>query len=183
MKYRCLSLWQPWATLAAMGVKKFETRGKDTKIRGTVLIHAAQNLKGIQSLNTMLPVEDAKLFKAVMPQLFQAGFAWKDIPLGAIVGAVNITATYKSEYLKKYFDIRRDPFGEYGMDFKPSMIPHLPYREDVEMAEAFGDYRPGRYGWKLEDCRLFKEPIPAKGSQGFFFWEGTLGEMEGFPLK
>lgn len=38
---RGLSLWQPWATLMAQGLKKYETRAWYTAYRGMVAIHAA----------------------------------------------------------------------------------------------------------------------------------------------
>ena len=37
-----LSLTQPWATLVAIGAKKWETRSWSTKYRGPLLIHAAK---------------------------------------------------------------------------------------------------------------------------------------------
>jgi hypothetical protein len=41
---KALSLWQPWASLIALGVKTIETRGWATKYRGPLAIHAAQRL-------------------------------------------------------------------------------------------------------------------------------------------
>ena len=46
MIIRCISLWQPWASLMARGHKYFETRSWDTKIRGEVWIHAAKSVEG-----------------------------------------------------------------------------------------------------------------------------------------
>lgn len=46
---RCISLWQPWASLVALGIKTTETRGKPapSTILGTRIgIHAARSLKG-----------------------------------------------------------------------------------------------------------------------------------------
>ncbi len=37
---------------------------------------------------------------------------------------------------------------------------------------AFGDWSPGRFGWILRNPVLFDKPIPAKGAQGFWNWEG-----------
>ena len=39
---RALTVWQPWATLLAEGIKKNETRSWSTSIRGPVAIHAAR---------------------------------------------------------------------------------------------------------------------------------------------
>ncbi len=39
---KALSLTQPWATLVAIGAKRYETRGWSTPYRGPVAIHAAK---------------------------------------------------------------------------------------------------------------------------------------------
>lgn len=40
---KAISLWQPWATAIAVGVKKIETRHWYTKYRGPLAIHAAKH--------------------------------------------------------------------------------------------------------------------------------------------
>jgi len=42
MTIPCLSLWQPWATAIALGIKKNETRSWATNYRGWLAIHAAK---------------------------------------------------------------------------------------------------------------------------------------------
>lgn len=42
MKIKALSLWQPWASLIAIGAKKIETRGWSTKYRGPLVICSAK---------------------------------------------------------------------------------------------------------------------------------------------
>lgn len=37
-----------------------------------------------------------------------------------------------------------------------------------ELERAYGDYGAGRFGWILEDVIALRNPIPFKGSQGFF---------------
>ena len=39
---RAISLWQPWATAIAVGVKQIETRHWKTDYRGPIAIHAAK---------------------------------------------------------------------------------------------------------------------------------------------
>lgn len=41
---KALTLWQPWASLVALGHKRIETRCWETKYRGTLAIHAAAAL-------------------------------------------------------------------------------------------------------------------------------------------
>lgn len=43
---RTISLWQPWATLIALGHKRYETRSWGTAHRGLVAIHAAKRPLG-----------------------------------------------------------------------------------------------------------------------------------------
>lgn len=40
-RVKALTLWQPWASLVALGVKTIETRSWSTKYRGPLAIHAA----------------------------------------------------------------------------------------------------------------------------------------------
>ena len=37
---------------------------------------------------------------------------------------------------------------------------------------ALGDYSPRRYAWELTDVEMFKKPIPARGQQGLWEWDG-----------
>lgn len=39
---KAISLWQPWASAIAQGIKTIETRGWPTKYRGPLAIHAAR---------------------------------------------------------------------------------------------------------------------------------------------
>ena len=39
---KAISLWQPWASLVAMNLKRFETRSWSTSYRGEIAIHAAK---------------------------------------------------------------------------------------------------------------------------------------------
>jgi hypothetical protein len=63
------------------------------------------------------------------------------IPLGAIVAAARLVDVKPTEEL----------IGDIGA-----------------LERLYGDYSPGRFGWVLEEVRAFVEPIPFRGSQGFF---------------
>lgn len=41
MTFKCISLWQPWASLWAAGIKKYDTRSWCTGYRGMLLVHAS----------------------------------------------------------------------------------------------------------------------------------------------
>jgi hypothetical protein len=38
----------------------------------------------------------------------------------------------------------------------------------------FGDYTPGRFAWEFANMRMLPEPIPAKGAQGLWNWNGDV---------
>ncbi len=46
-----------------------------------------------------------------------------------------------------------------------------------EFEREFGDYGPGRFGWRFKNVRVLKEPIPAKGMLGLWRWDAP-GELE-----
>lgn len=74
-RIRILTLWQPWASLIALGLKTYETRTWGTNYRGPIAIHAAKR-----------PMDD--LAQDVWEEcLHAAGMKGSDIelPLGAIV--------------------------------------------------------------------------------------------------
>lgn len=42
---KALTIWQPWASLIAIGAKKIETRPWQTKYRGPIAIHASKHIE------------------------------------------------------------------------------------------------------------------------------------------
>lgn len=42
----------------------------------------------------------------------------------------------------------------------------------TEQERALGDYSPGRWAWVLKNPVMFDTPVPAKGKQGWWNWEG-----------
>jgi len=160
MKYKVLTLTQPWATLVAIGAKRIETRSWYTMFRGPLLIHAAAGL-GLGGRREMIARCRSDYFdKALESAGYWPVSAIDALPYGAIVAATE---------LRGCFRIERDP--RTGREV---------YRDartlvDVGLPEvAFGDYTPGRFAWLLTDVRRLPTPIPAKGALGLWTWEGDL---------
>lgn len=75
---KAISLWQPWASLIAAGLKRHETRHWPTSYRGPIAIHAAKRLD--------VAGAPEELCIAVF------GKSWRDVlPLGAIVAVAQLT--------------------------------------------------------------------------------------------
>jgi hypothetical protein len=80
---KMLSLQQPWATLAVLGIKRWETRSWQTAYRGPLAIHAAARL----------PAAGRALFRTepFRTLLDRAGYPDADsLPLGAVLGVVQL---------------------------------------------------------------------------------------------
>lgn len=151
---KAISLWEPWASLIACGVKTWETRCWPTSYRGELLICAAKGGLGKFAMEETL---SQRAFQQGLQYLlpdWEPGHALdSNIAAGnkvnashlnfgkavAVVHLVNCMPTYKMNVIEH---IRAD----------------LPY----------GDFSPGRFAWKLENIRRIKTPFPVKGMQGFF---------------
>jgi activating signal cointegrator 1 len=152
MKYKVLTLTQPWATLVALGAKKIETRSWATSYRGPLAIHAAKGLGsgGEQGLMELCRTEP---FRSV---LLDAGYLGTPVlPRGAIVAVCELIGC-----------VPTIGTGPKGTDW----INDLSDQE-----RAFGDYTPGRYALPLDNVRALPEPIPARGALGLWTWEGDIG--------
>jgi hypothetical protein len=143
---KAISLWQPWASAMALGVKRIETRSWETKYRGPLAIHAAKkrDAEVRDAIETLIPL---------CPRL--AG----DLPYGAIVGACNLIACVP-------MTLKDDGYAHLGKFVEPSAYEALL----TDLERAFGNYEPGRWAWITDSMIALPEPIPFRGAQGFFEW-------------
>jgi hypothetical protein len=130
---RTISLWQPWATLVALGAKRIETRhwrAPAALVGQRIGIHAAKT-------RTHLPLAHTPPFDGHLDQVA--------LPLGAVVATAVLD--------------RCSEITERGARELAARLPD---------EYAFGLYEPGRYAWVLRDLIALPEPVPFRGSQGFF---------------
>lgn len=87
---KCISLWQPWASLWVSGVKIHETRHWPTSHRGELLVHAAKRKPdGF----------DGDRLDEICDGMF--GHHWgMDLPRGAIVGMVRLVACKRTDEMR-----------------------------------------------------------------------------------
>lgn len=79
---KAITLWQPWATLIALGLKKYETRSWLTYYRGPLVIHAANR--------KMTPAERSLLERIKSIPTVSDLPNPEDFPLGAIVATAKL---------------------------------------------------------------------------------------------
>jgi hypothetical protein len=103
---KAISLWQPWATLIAIGAKHFETRSWDTDYRGPLAIHAAKRR-----------VSTSKLNPAIVRTLLNAGInSTGQLPYGCIVCTVDLVDVLYTEEARKcsFWHEKEIYFGDYA---------------------------------------------------------------------
>ena len=131
---KAVTLWQPWASLIACGVKRFETRSWPAYgllVGEELAIHAGLRCASLADLDAVTLRTMLALFRD-RPSL----------PSGAVVAIARFEGNYLVEHV-------RDP-------------------------DPFGDYRPGRWAWRLGDVRTLAVPCPATGRQRI--WDWTPGQ-------
>jgi hypothetical protein len=145
---KCISLWQPWAQLIALGQKRFETRGWPTRHRGAILIHAAKVRKN--EAKEMLHFDVFwRALNTPSAKWIYAEQIWNSLPFGAIVCTADLVECW---------EIRCDKLYARGV---MAPLPEGPEKE-------FGNYDTGRYAWELANVRMFAKPVPYVGHQGLF---------------
>lgn len=166
---KCLSLWQPWASLLVHGRKRVETRSWPISHRGPLLIHAAKKWDG--ELSAMCVREPFKGSLECMGIFHDNPFTKPHgLHFGCIVGRVDVRDCLATERVGRWEQTPGEPdvhacldnFGLMGLgDGKPFL-----FVSDQE--RAFGDYSPGRFTFFCSDFCAFEKPIPCVGRQGLF---------------
>lgn len=143
---RALTLYQPWATLMAIGAKPDETRGwaapQSLEIGEALAIHAGLRdpAIGLQELGP----EGAR---AALHAMQRAGIDVNQPPPTGCVLSIHEFRGCRRAWLRK---------------------------DDLPAAERlFGDYSYGRYAWQLPLLYRLPKPNPCRGHQGLWPWEPT----------
>ena len=143
---RVLTIWEPWATLLAYGIKQWETRpGHTSHVGKPYLIHSAKLWN--QELE-----EFAFGFEPITSELERLGITKnEDFHRGHIIGQfiVDHCATIRTgsiHYDKENRQINPPRGPEYHM----------------------GDYRDGRSVWIGKDHQVLSTPLLYRGGQGYY---------------
>lgn len=154
---KCLSLWQPWASLLVHGRKRIETRSWNLSHRGPLLIHAAREWNREQRRLSALPE-----FATAITAMYPGGTGY--LPVGAVIGMVEVVDCVPVEQIH---------FAAAGASV--SRVPwekgHWQVPEDDR---PFGNFAPGRFGIVCENPVVFAKPIPVRDSQRVFEVSDTL---------
>lgn len=162
---KCLSLWQPWASLLVTGRKQVETRGWPIKHRGPLLIHAAKAwnraLADLAAKDPFLSAlsglgygwRPAGQFIAISAPSCGRKLAAPEIPFGAVIGSVDVVGCFPTSFVEHNQPVVR----------QLDNVLHI-----TETENEFGDYSHGRYAFLCRNPVVFETPIPVRGLQGLF---------------
>jgi hypothetical protein len=134
-----LTLWQPHATLMAIGAKKIETRSWDLPARvagAWVAIHAA-SFKSVPISVLRSVLADP----AITTVLRSYAIDPAKLPYGAIVAVAHLTRALPTT----------------------SLVGKVSPQEAI-----LGDYSAGRFGWMTADVIPLLDPVLCKGAQGLW---------------
>ena len=151
---RIISLWQPWASLIALGLKQYETRSWSTDYRGRLAIHAAKR-----------PVNKDEL--ADISYNSAGHLTWEQIsainyPLGCIVAIADLRDCLPMSNQEP----RDGQVNHFEKGIFESAKWHVLIHAMSPLELSVGDWQLGRYAWKLENVVALPQPIPFKGGQG-----------------
>ncbi|MEI3614724.1 ASCH domain-containing protein [Pseudogracilibacillus sp. SO30301A] len=142
---KAITIKQPWATLIALGEKRFETRSWQTKYRGQIAIHAGKSVDKDACNDSWI--------KGVLKE--HKIESYKDLPTGVVIAMAEIADCHKVLNFCNQVATTTGP-NISGLEIK------------------FGDYTEGRYAWELLNVNMLSEPIQAKGKLSLWEWDGKL---------
>jgi hypothetical protein len=161
-------MWQPYASLVAVGEKKIETRIWETKYRGLLAIHAMRKWDAdLWRTSRSGPVADAlrrhELFAG--PPVESHG----NLTFGAVLCYVDLLDCVRV--------IRTRDGVRLGTPHLSSGNNKTEAYDDLLTEDELGlsVYQPGRYAWIMKLIRRFDVPIAAAGARRLWDWNESDG--------
>jgi activating signal cointegrator 1 len=172
-------LWQPWASLVALGVKTIETRHWTTSYRGPLAIPANNKVASLDEADdawngiwhnvdgwTLGDYEATKYPNRDRGALYV-------LPTGAVIATCNLVAIVPTELLvwvdKGNLKTSWWPIVEDWGIVDP--LAAVTGAEVAHVERPYGDYSPGRFAWLLSSVQALDKPVPAKGHQQLWNWD------------
>lgn len=187
---KALSLWQPWASLIAIGAKRIETRSWATKHRGPLAIHAAARPLSPQIKAQYFGIHPGQRYTGLVHgpfgaricnRLYHAGYEaadGSDLPLGAVVAVCELVdcvpiVGYAADPTYDHITVTETGDQLHNWHYVEGSQPRAWAKRDpfdVSDQLPYGDFTPGRYAWILENVRAVSPPVEAKGRQQLWGW-------------
>lgn len=132
---KAISLHQPWASAVVIGIKRYETRSRPIRLRGTFAIHASARRH----------VDDKYAFEELLenPDIYEAfenalELDYECLQFGSIIGTVEFKLCCPTAEIRPWLS---------------------------ETERLLGNYDEGRFAILLENPVWFSRAIPCRGHQ------------------
>ena len=148
---KTISLWQPYASLIAEGVKTIETRDwapPKGLIGQRIAIHAT---KAVQTSDVNGRGRHGRIAAALNNPYWN-----ENMPRGAVVCTAILDHAAQVNGPENNGQVTVDG-------------------NRLVAVDEWGDFGPGRWLWFLRDVEPVDPPVPARGHQGFWNWEHPNG--------
>lgn len=179
---RCLSLYEPWASLMSLGVKRVETRSWSTSYRGKVAIHASKHFTReekelcfedgfYEPLHAagLVEMEPEITHFRLQKGMFDVGMVGHfRLFFGAIIALGELVDVYRTE------DVVFNPVG-----FRQSGKKILLKRDE----RHFGNYEDGRFAWVFENMVRLPQTIQLRGQPSLWTLDEDVVWMIGQQLQ
>lgn len=147
---KIITLSQPWASLIAIGLKRYETRHWSTTYRGKLLIHASKHRMGYECV---------QVWHKAIALARQSGISLlpekvpfpEQLPYGVVVAIADLTKCLRM--MNGW--VETDP---------PEGFTVIQSKSELE--RSAGSWEPGRYAFRLDNVRSIPNPVPFKSRQG-----------------
>jgi len=137
---KAITLYEPWASLMAIGAKRNETRGCRTTHRGDIAIHAAKTDHGTPE----------SLVSYVIKAYRDRGLVPSPDTLGCIIAVVDL------------YDVQPTDRLHYDLKFRAEIGLTADLSDDELL---FGEYERGRFFYRTHTLRRLPKPVSCRGYQ------------------
>jgi activating signal cointegrator 1 len=167
-----LTLWEPWATMMALGFKRVETRSWAPRVPlgSIVCVHAslAWN-RHLAMLTRQLQLSESS---ELLPSGWQSELGGPPVTLGNILSVhrlkdvQQVGADGAEAILCEYYRLSPDELaGIASGRIPPGIGADL---SDIVREESLGDYSVGRWAWHMPLMKRLECPLGRKGRQGLW---------------
>lgn len=162
---KAITLYQPYASLIAVGVKTIETRSWSTPYRGLLAIHAAKTVpeEWEDEGDDLCRRFKNELGDRVLGDS-KSLFGGAVLPRSAIVAVAKIDACLPTD----------DTFDDEGYLFDVAAEGDNRRIRVPDNDLLTGNYEEGRFGWMLTNVRALKNPVPVRGNRGIWDVDAAL---------
>lgn len=166
---KAITIWQPWASLIAVGAKRYETRSWPTNYRGPIAIHAAKK-NPLSIIRGLHPTVQVPILYALCKAFgIKSGVIDRlRMTTGCIVATAELIECWEIRMIDE--------------DAEALFKKHHPTIVDNKFVNLkdeimFGNFTKGRFAWELANVQILDTPIPARGKQGLWEWDQPITEV------